>query len=261
VNEGELLQFAVNANDPEDDTLTYSATNLPDGATFDPETHVFSWTPGFDQAGNYPNVEFTVTDDGSPMMLDFEDITITVGDVNRAPVIPPVGSQQVLEHDTLTFTVSATDPDGDGVTLSATGLPAGATFDPQTGVFTWTPGYPTAGVYTPTFVATDNGSPTASSSQDVVITVGSNPTPTEQAQTIVDTVVNDPNLPQNAENSYLANLNKVGTFIEQGKLNQAINQLNAFIQKVDQDYSHGTITQAEHDQFIALANALIADLQ
>jgi hypothetical protein len=132
--------------------------------------------------------------------------------------------------------------------------------EPSTGVFSWTPGTSAAGVYTPTFVATDNGTPVASSSLDVAITVGSNPTPTQPAQDVLTDVI-AANLPNNTENSYLANLNKVGTFIQQGKLQQAINQLNAFIQKVETDYSHGTITVALRNQFVSQAQALIADLQ
>jgi hypothetical protein len=260
IDEGQTLSFAVSALDPDNDALTYSATNLPAGSTFDPQTHVFSWTPSYSQAGNYSNIEFTVMDNGSPMMLVFEDITITVGNVNRAPIFSSVGSQQVLEHNLLAFTVSATDPDGNAITLSASGMPSGATFNTTTGVFSWTPVYPQAGVYTPTFTATDNGSPIASSMIDVVITVGSNPTPTEQAQALVDTVVVE-NLPGNVENSYLANLNKVGTFIEQGNVQAAINQLNAFINKVNQDYAQSIITLAEKNYFVALAQNLINALQ
>jgi hypothetical protein len=127
-------------------------------------------------------------------------------------------------------------------------------------VFAWTPGSGQAGVYTPTFIATDNGTPVATSSIDVVITVGSNPTPTEQAQTLVNTVVAE-NLPNGVQNSYLANLNKVGTFIQQGKTQQAINQLNTFINKVNQDYTHGTITLAQKNDFVSLAQNLINALQ
>lgn len=261
VNEGQAFSFTLSATDPDSgNVLTYSASNLPAGASFNPSTRTFAWTPNYGQAGNYPNVEFTVMDNGTPMMLAFEDITITVGHVNRAPVIAPIGPKQVLEHNNLTFTVSASDPDGNAVTLSATGMPTGATFNPTTGVFSWTPGYPTAGVYTPTFVATDNGTPVASSSEDVVITVGSNPTPTEQTQTLINVVV-VANLPTNVTNAYLANLNKVGPFIQQGKTTPAINQLNAFIQKVNQDYSQGKITLAQKNQFVSYAQNLINALQ
>jgi hypothetical protein len=95
VNVGQTLQFTLSATDPDGDNLTYSASNLPAGATFDPQTATFSWTPSSSQVGNYPNVEFTVMDDGSPMKLDFEDITITV-DSNHPPIIAPIGPQQVL---------------------------------------------------------------------------------------------------------------------------------------------------------------------
>ena len=75
VNAGELLQFTVTASDPDGDTLTYSATNLPPGAAFNPATQVFSWTPNSTQVGSYPGVHFEVTDG---KLVDSEDITITV---------------------------------------------------------------------------------------------------------------------------------------------------------------------------------------
>ncbi len=75
VGEGNLLQFTISGTDPDNDTLTYSAPTLPTGATFDTGTRTFSWTPGFDQAGSYPNVRFVVSDG---VTTDAEDITITV---------------------------------------------------------------------------------------------------------------------------------------------------------------------------------------
>ncbi len=78
VNEGELLEFTITASDPDGDDLDYSAGNLPTGASFDPVTQAFSWIPDYDQAGNYPDVLFTVTDNGAPPESDSEAITITV---------------------------------------------------------------------------------------------------------------------------------------------------------------------------------------
>ena len=77
------LAFTISATDPDGDTLTYSASNLPLGATFDPATRAFFWTPGDSQAGVYANVHFQVSD-GS--VTDAEDITITVSDRNQADV-------------------------------------------------------------------------------------------------------------------------------------------------------------------------------
>jgi len=62
------------ASDADGDQLVYSASNLPDGASFDPNTRTFSWTPRYDQAGVY-SVRFEVTDGQS---TDYEDVTITI---------------------------------------------------------------------------------------------------------------------------------------------------------------------------------------
>lgn len=260
VSEGQLLQFTISATDPDNDDLTFSAANLPPGAVFEPQTATFSWMPDFTQAGNYEDVEFTVTDDGSPMELDVELITVTVGNVNRAPVFDTVPPQEVLEDVNLTFTVNATDPDGNSFTLSATNLPTGATFDAQTGEFSWTPDLMQEGVYVVTFEAADDGSPSEIGTLDVVITVGDNPTPTEQAEALVETVLAY-EFPTNVENSYLANLKKIAKFIDNGQINAAIGQLEAFIDKVEDDYSNSIISQAVRDDLVGLANTLLADLQ
>ena len=78
VDEGEQLQFTISATDPDSDPLNYSASNLPPGATFDPATQTFTWTPGFGQSGSFPNVHFEVSDG---ILSDAENIAITVGNV------------------------------------------------------------------------------------------------------------------------------------------------------------------------------------
>jgi bacillolysin/thermolysin len=79
VYEGILLQFTATRTDPDSgDTPTYSATNLPAGATLNPSTGVFTWVPGYTQAGTYPGVINTVTDSGG--LTDSKTITITVNE-------------------------------------------------------------------------------------------------------------------------------------------------------------------------------------
>ncbi|MFC1893825.1 putative Ig domain-containing protein, partial [Chloroflexota bacterium] len=75
VNEGELLTFTILASDPGGDELAYSASNLPEGASFNADTQTFSWTPSTGQSGSYPDVHFEVSDGD---LTDSEDITITV---------------------------------------------------------------------------------------------------------------------------------------------------------------------------------------
>src|SRR5207245_2913671 len=114
------------------DALTYSASGLPAGASFDAATKTFSWTPAFDQAGSYPGVTFTVTDGTAPAS---ETIAITIANTNRAPVLAAIGNKSGSEGSLLIFTVAATDADGDALTYSASGLPAGASFDAVTKTF------------------------------------------------------------------------------------------------------------------------------
>ena len=60
---------------------------------------------------------------------------------------------------------------GDSVTMTALGLPQGATFDPSSGLFTWTPALSQGGTYTITFIAMHSGTPTLLDYQFVEITV------------------------------------------------------------------------------------------
>jgi len=75
VREGQALTFTVQAEDPDNDPLTYSAANIPPGAVFDPLTQTFAWTPQIGQAGVYYPA-FTVTD--GVLMADLTvKITVT----------------------------------------------------------------------------------------------------------------------------------------------------------------------------------------
>ncbi|NQU12219.1 tandem-95 repeat protein, partial [bacterium] len=151
VDESQALNFTVSASDPDGDNLSYSASALPSGASFNANTRTFNWTPTSAQAGNY-QVTFSVSD-GS--LSDSETIAISVGAVNQPPVLAAIGTQAVQEGQTLAFTLSATDPDGDSLSYSASGLPNGASFNTASRVFYWEPGYAQAGTYTVTFAVSD----------------------------------------------------------------------------------------------------------
>jgi len=144
IYENSLLEFTIHATDPDGDVLTYSASNLPDGAVFNPDTKEFSWTPAYNQSGIYPDVYFEVNDSE---LTDWESITITVNNTNRAPVLDPIGNKAADENSLFVFTINATDPDGNALSYSAAGLPSGAVFDQHLHTFSWTPTYEQAGTY------------------------------------------------------------------------------------------------------------------
>ena len=158
VKETETLTFTVSGSDPDKEDagkLTFYATNLPDGATFDAATQTFSWTPTYEQAGTY-TVTFGVKDPAG--LTDETQTTITVENVNRPPVLAEVGTIQGKENETITFTLSASDPDKEDagkLTFRAENMPDGATLDSKSGVFQWVPTYEQAGTYTPVFIVSD----------------------------------------------------------------------------------------------------------
>ncbi len=170
---GLLFQLAVAATDPDGDAIALSVSNAPAGATFADAgngTGTFRWTPGQGQTGNRV-VTFHATDAGAPMASSTLDVAISVGAaVNRAPTLAPVGDQQVDPGVQLAIAFSATDPDGDSVSYAVQPLPSGAALAGN--AFTWTPTLAQVGSYPVTVTATDSGSPAASDSEAIVITVG-----------------------------------------------------------------------------------------
>ncbi|MHA2022886.1 MAG: PKD domain-containing protein, partial [Candidatus Thorarchaeota archaeon] len=75
VTETNKLSFSISGNDPDGDSVSYSAKDLPSGASFSGTT--FSWIPTTSQAGTY-NVTFEIKDYYG--LTDNEIITITVND-------------------------------------------------------------------------------------------------------------------------------------------------------------------------------------
>lgn len=78
------------------------------------------------------------------------------GTANAAPTLNPIGNQVVVVGNSLSFTVTASDPNlKDTVLLFASGLPTGANFTASSGRFTWTPSANQLGNHTVVFVASD----------------------------------------------------------------------------------------------------------
>ena len=178
VNELSTLNFTASATDADvpADNLTYSldATSLAAGMSINATTGEFTWTPAENQSGSH-SVTITVTDDGVGLLDDFENFTITVNEVNVAPVLAAIGDQTVNELSTLNFTASATDADvpANNLTFSldATSLAAGMSINASTGEFTWTPAENQSGSHTVTTTVTDDGAGLLDDFETFTITV------------------------------------------------------------------------------------------
>ena len=178
VDELVLLSSTAAATDGDvpTNTLTYSLdAGAPAGASIDPATGEFTWTPTEAQGPAVYPVTVRVTDNGTPALSDWEQISIAVREINVAPVLVPIGDQGVDELTTLTFTATAADADLPANTLTYSleaSAPAGAAIDPATGEFTWMPAEAQGpGAYTVTVRVTDNGGPALHDDETIRITV------------------------------------------------------------------------------------------
>jgi len=107
------------------DILTITQSGMPADLTFttnspgvSPRTASISGTPGFADAGSY-NIVWTVSDGrgGSAATTT----ALTIADASQPPVLDPIADAQTCGPQVVNRAIRATDPDGDAITLSATG--------------------------------------------------------------------------------------------------------------------------------------------
>ena len=174
----ELAAWSVQtmASDPDlpAQTLTYSLTAAPAGATINSTNGLIRWTPSEAQGPSTNTFTVRVADNGSPAASATASFTVVVAEVNQAPTLDPIADQQGDEGALLQWTAAGSDADlpAQTLTYSLESAPPTATIDPATGQIQWTPGE-AQGPSTNTFTVrvTDNGSPAATASTSFTVIV------------------------------------------------------------------------------------------
>ncbi|MCF7763615.1 MAG: immunoglobulin domain-containing protein [Verrucomicrobia bacterium] len=144
VDEGGTLSFSASATDSDlpAQSFTYSlGAGAPVGASIDASSGVFSWTPTEAQGpGTFP-ITILVADSGPGNPTASQSFSVTVNEVNQAPVLAGVSDQGVAEETEMTVPTAVADGDlpPNRLTYSLVSPPAGATIDSSTGVFKWNP--------------------------------------------------------------------------------------------------------------------------
>jgi hypothetical protein len=129
LSETEVISISPSAVDPDGDIVHYSFS-APLGKISG------SWRTGYDDQGVYYS-NITASDGSSSDTLPAK---ITVLKNNREPSLKISKDKYVLlEGETVSFPVSAADPDNDNLTIALENLPPGASF--KEGIFTWTVPY------------------------------------------------------------------------------------------------------------------------
>jgi hypothetical protein len=181
VAEGASLNISLNATDANGDNLAFSQTDLPGFCSLTDNgngTGSISCNPGAGTGGSYP-ITVTVTDDAPVPGSDSDPFTLSVT-ANSAPVLTPIANQSVAEGSSLNIPLSATDPNGDGLSFSQSGLPGFCSLTDNgngTGSISCNPGAGTGGSYPITITVTDNAPIPLNNSDNFTLSVSTNTPP------------------------------------------------------------------------------------
>jgi ricin-type beta-trefoil lectin protein/putative Ig domain-containing protein len=152
----DTVNLPIQALDSAGNTLTYSATGLPEGVSIDPSTGVISGILTHDYNGTST---ITATDSaGASASISLP------WDVENYLFLTSPGAQQTEPGAAVTLNIKSNDADPNATkTFSATGLPPGLTINSFTGVISGTTSS-TIGSYDVTVSATDSDGTTTSTS-------------------------------------------------------------------------------------------------
>lgn len=160
----QLYVLTPTASDPDGNLLAFSITNKPSWMSFDPSTGVLSGTPSNADVGIFA-MALTVSDGHLSASQSF---TLEVTYTNHPPMIAGSTVQFAAADDAYIFIPAASDPDGDLLAFSATGVPVWAAFDPATGTISGTPTNAHVGASVITITVTDGA---LSASLTITLTV------------------------------------------------------------------------------------------
>jgi hypothetical protein len=152
--------------------LSYSLTAAPANATIS-VSGIITWTPSESQGPSTNLFTTVVTDNGIPPLSASNTFTVTVTEVNSAPVLPGQPDQAVNALSTLVVTNTASDSDvpANSLIYTLVNPPAGASID-SNGLITWTPTLaqsPSTNLFTT--IVSDNGSPPLSATNSFKVMV------------------------------------------------------------------------------------------
>jgi hypothetical protein len=170
-------------------TLNWSAANADQVVIRDPVGSVILTTGSLsgtlpvtlpNAVGTYQYTAEAMNTSTGGTANDFVNITVTDTPPTGGPTIsfnPPDLSYTINQGETVSFSVTASETDGDQVTLTANSLPNNAAFSPTnpvigtssvTGTFSFTPDFNQEGTFVVSFTATD---PDGSTSRSITIVV------------------------------------------------------------------------------------------
>ncbi len=148
--QGSSVNLAIEAVDVDGDSLTYSATGLPNGLQINSSSGLI--TGNATTAGSY-NTTVTVNDGNDSSSIQFSWL-VSVVSTNIPPTISSPGNQAGLVGNNINLSIQANDANGDSLTYSASGLPNGLQINTSSGRITGS--LTTSGNYAVTVTVSDS---------------------------------------------------------------------------------------------------------
>src|SRR3989442_4200568 len=142
IDEQTALSVSASATDADlpANTLTFALVSAPVGMSINAASGVISWTPTEAQGPSTNVVSVSVTDNGVPALSVTNSFTVTVREVNLAPVLSVPADRTIAEQTALSVSASATDADlpANTLTFALVSAPVGMSISPASGVISWT---------------------------------------------------------------------------------------------------------------------------
>ncbi len=157
---GQSYVFQPTASDPNGDSVTFSISNPPAWASFNPMTGRLSGAPFDNDVGTYADIVISVSD--GLLTSSLPPFTIDVVLANMAPTISGSPATTATEGQNYSFTPTASDPNGDTLSFSVVNRPQWASFEESTGTLSGTPGANDIGDYTGIVISVTDGAFTVS---------------------------------------------------------------------------------------------------
>jgi hypothetical protein len=162
INMGTHYSFIPQANDLDEDPLTFTVANLPGWARFNPSNGEVYGAPRLESL--HKGIIISVSDGLHTVSLSgFNINVIPTIPVENENVVPKISGSPSIDVDTgsyYSFTPQSEDSDGDRLTFSVVNLPNWANFDVATGKIDGIPSI--GGVYPDILISVFDGTDTAS---------------------------------------------------------------------------------------------------
>ena len=135
-SEGETVSLQIQASDPDDDPLTYTASGLPHGLNINDSDGLISGTVSYLASNDSPYIVRVFVTDGFRDIVSQFSWTITPR--NDPPVITSPENQTSAEGDVVALQIVALDSENDTMVYSASGLPSSLSINENSGLIAGT---------------------------------------------------------------------------------------------------------------------------